>query len=190
MARVSSQKSSFQHLYDAPLQRRTSPIDDNITSHVCGFCATSLGVWSSSRSTHQATLQSFPAGTSGATQNHAQVGPSSCAISIAEAAIRIRRMTSFLGWRHSPKMADHEMCVPVGFGFGETALIPARIPYMKIPADNQVIKSHKWKFAKDGSNCPWQYLRVLITGSLSYLYSWLLSTLFYGHRGISHKLLT
>ena len=31
MARVSSQKSSFHHLYDAPLQRRTSPIDDNIT---------------------------------------------------------------------------------------------------------------------------------------------------------------
>ena len=78
MACVSSQKSSFQHLYDAPLQRRTSPIDDNITSHVCGFCATSLGVWSSSWLAHQATCQSFLAGTSGATQNHAQVGPLSC----------------------------------------------------------------------------------------------------------------
>ena len=41
------------YVHDAPLQRRTSPIDDNITSHVCGFCATSLGVWSSSRFTHQ-----------------------------------------------------------------------------------------------------------------------------------------
>ena len=78
MACVSSQKSSFQHLYDAPLQRRISPIDDNITSHVCGFCATSLGVWSSSWLAHQATRQSFLAGTSGATQNHAQVGPLSC----------------------------------------------------------------------------------------------------------------
>ena len=39
MARVSSQKSSFQHLHDAPLQRRTAPMDDNITSHICGFCA-------------------------------------------------------------------------------------------------------------------------------------------------------
>ena len=127
MAHVSSQKSSFQHLYDAPLQRRTSPIDDNITSHVCGFCATSLGVWSSSRLAHQATHQSFPAGTSGAMQNHAQVGPSSCVVIIAETAIRIRRWCwrGILGWRHSPKMVDHEMCVPVSIGFGKTALIPA-----------------------------------------------------------------
>ena len=64
---VSFCRSFFQHLYDAPLQRQTSPIDDNITSHVCGFCATSLSVWSSSRPAHQATHQSFPAGTSGAT---------------------------------------------------------------------------------------------------------------------------
>ena len=128
MARVSSQKSSFQHLYDAPLQRRTSPIVDNITSHVCGFCATSLGVWSSSRLAHQTTHQSFPAGTSGATQNHAQVGPSSCFVIIAETTIRIRRWCwrGILGWCHSPKMADHEMCVPVSIGFGKTALIPAR----------------------------------------------------------------
>ena len=127
MARVSSQKSSFQHLYDAPLQRRTSPIDDNITSHVCGFCATSLGVWSSSRLAHQATRQSFPAGTSSATQNHAQVGPSYCVVIIAETAIRIRRWCwrGILGWRHSPKMADHEMCVPVNIGFGKMVLIPA-----------------------------------------------------------------
>ena len=32
-----------------------------------------------------------------------------------------------LGWRHSPKMADHEMCVPASIGFGETTLIPACI---------------------------------------------------------------
>ena len=128
MACVSSKKSSFQQLYDAPLQTRTSPTDDNITSHVCGFCATSLGVWSSSRLAHQATHQSFPVGTSGATQNHAQVGPSSCVVIIAETTIRIRRWCwrGILGWRHSRKLADHKMCVPVSIGFGKTALIPAR----------------------------------------------------------------
>ena len=71
MACVSSQKSSFQHLHDAPLQGQTTTLDDNITSHVCGFCATSLGVRSGSRPAHQATGQGFPVGTSGATQNHA-----------------------------------------------------------------------------------------------------------------------
>ena len=64
MVSVSSQKSSFQHLHDAPLQGRTISIDVNFTSHVCGFCATSLGVRSSSRPVHQATGQGFPAGTS------------------------------------------------------------------------------------------------------------------------------
>ena len=77
MASVSSQKSSFQHLHDAPLQGQTTSIDVNFTSHVCGFRATSLGVRSSSRPVHQATGQGFPAGTSGATQNHAEMGPSS-----------------------------------------------------------------------------------------------------------------
>ena len=69
----------------------------------------------------------LPTGTSGATQNHAQVGPSSCVVIIAETAIRIRRWCwrGILGWHHSPKMADLEMCVPVSIGFGETALIPA-----------------------------------------------------------------
>ena len=71
MASVSSQKSSFQHLRDAPLQGRTTSIDFNFTSHVCGFCATSLGVQSISRPIHQAIGQGFPAGMSGATQNHA-----------------------------------------------------------------------------------------------------------------------
>ena len=67
MASVSNQKSSFQHLHDA----RTTSIDVNLTSHVCGFCATSLGVGSSSQPVHQATGQGFPAGTSGAMQNQA-----------------------------------------------------------------------------------------------------------------------
>ena len=33
---------SFQYLHDAPVQRRITPIDDNFTAHVCGFCVTSL----------------------------------------------------------------------------------------------------------------------------------------------------
>ena len=99
------------------------------TSHVCGFCVTSLGLRSGSRSTHQATHQSFPVGTSGATQNNAQVGPSSCVFIFIETAIRIRMWYSreILWWRHSLKMADHENCVSVSIGFSETALIPSRI---------------------------------------------------------------
>ena len=129
MARVSSQKSSFQHLYDASVQRWTSPSDNNFTSHVCGFCVTSLGLWSGSRSAHQAIHQSFQVGTSGATQNYAQVGPSSCAFIFIETAVRIRVRYSrgILWWRHSLEMADHENCVPASIGFGETALISARI---------------------------------------------------------------
>ena len=131
MARVSSQKSSFQYLYDAPLQGRTTTLDDYITSHVCGFCATSLGVRSSSRPAYQATGQGFPAGTSGATQNHAQVGSSSGFIVINETAVYISKWGRWgiLGWRHSPKMADVQMCVPVSIGFGKTALVPASIEY-------------------------------------------------------------
>ena len=129
MACVPSQKSSFQHLYDASIQRQISPSDNNFTSHLCGFCITSLGLWSSSRSAHQATHQSFQPGTSGATQNYAQVGPSSCAFIFIETAFRIgvRYSRGILWWRHSLKMTDHENCVPASIGFGETALISARI---------------------------------------------------------------
>ena len=105
--------------------------DDYITSHVCCFCATSLGVRSSSRPAHQATGQGFPAGKSGATQNHVQVGSSSGFIVITETAVYISKWGRWgiLGWRHSPKMADTQMCVPVSIGFGKTALIPAGIEY-------------------------------------------------------------
>ena len=129
MARVSSQKSSFQHLYDASVQRRTSPSDNNFTSHVCGFCVMSLGLRSSSRSTHQATHQSFQARMSSATQNYAQVGPSSCTFIFIETAVSIRMGCSrgILWWHHSLKMADHVNCVPASIGFGETALISTRI---------------------------------------------------------------
>ena len=124
MARVSSQKSSFHYLYDAPLQGRTTTLDDYITSHVCGFCATSLGVRSSSRPAHQVTGQGFPAGRSGATQNHAQVGSSSGFIVFTETAVYISKWGRWgiLGWRHSPKMADAQMCVPL-------SIVPARIEY-------------------------------------------------------------
>ena len=131
MARFSSQKSSFQYLYDAPLQGRITTLDDYFTLHVCGFCATSLGVRSGSRPAHQATGQGFPAGTSGATQNNAQVGSSSGFIVIKETAVYISKWGRWgiLGWRHSPKMADAQMCVPVSIGFGKTALLPPRIEY-------------------------------------------------------------
>ena len=131
MASFSSQKSSFQYLYDAPLQGRFTTLDDYFTSHVCGFCATSLGVRSGSRPAHQVTGQGFPAGTSGATQNHAQVGSSSGFIIINETAVYISKWGwwGILGWRHSPKMADAQMFVPVSIGFGKTALVPARFEY-------------------------------------------------------------
>ena len=114
-----------------PLQGRTTTLNDYITSHVCGFCATSLGVWSSSRPAYQVAGQGFPAGMSGATQNHAQVGSSSGFIVITETAVYISKWGRWgiLGWRHSPKMADAQMCVPVSIGFGETVLVPARIEY-------------------------------------------------------------
>ena len=131
MASFSSQKSSFQYLYDAPLQGRFTTLDDYFTSHVCGFCATSLGVRSGSRPAHQVTGQGFPAGTFGATQNHAQVGSSSGFIIINETAVYISKWGwwGILGWRHSPKMADTQMFVPVSIGFGKTALVPARFEY-------------------------------------------------------------
>ena len=131
MASFSSQKSSFQYLYDAHLQGRFTTLDDYFTSHVCGFCATSLGVRSGSRPAHQVTGQGFPAGTSSATQNHAQVGSSSGFIIINETAVYISKWGwwGILGWRHSPKMADAQMFVPVSIGFGKTALVPARFEY-------------------------------------------------------------
>ena len=80
---------------------------------------------------HQVTGQGFPAGTSGATQNHAQVGSSSGFIIINETAVYISKWGwwGILGWRHSPKMADAQMFVPVSIGFGKTALVPARFEY-------------------------------------------------------------
>ena len=128
MACVQSQKSSFHYLLDASVQRLITSMDYLFTSHVCGFCVTSLDLQSGSRFAHQATHQSFSAGMSGATKNHAQVGPSSCVFGIEKSAIRLggRRSSRNLRWLHSTKMADHDNSVPVNFGFGETTFIPSR----------------------------------------------------------------
>ena len=121
----------FSTLYDAPLKGRITTFDNYFTSHVCGFCARLLGVRSGSRPAYQATGQGFPAGKSAATQNHAQVGSSSGFIVINETAIYISKWGRWgiLRWCNSSKMADAQMCVPVSIGFGETALVPARIEY-------------------------------------------------------------
>ena len=129
MARVSNQKSSFQHLYDAPLQRRTSPIDDYITSHVCGFLCFVIGCMIQ-QPTRTSSYSSELSGWN--VRCNAESCPSGTFILccyLFETAIRIRRWwwRGILRWRHTPKMADHEMCVPVSIGFGKTVLIPACI---------------------------------------------------------------
>ena len=81
--------------------------------------------------TYEATGQGFPAGTSGATQNHAQVGSSSGFIVINETAVYISKWGRWgiFGWCHSPKMTDAQMCVPVSIGFGEMALLSPCFEY-------------------------------------------------------------
>ena len=48
------------------------------------------------------------------------------------------------------------------------------------------MKSHEWTFAKLGKTVHGNIFGVLIAGSLSSLYSWLPTALFYLHRGTSH----
>ena len=48
------------------------------------------------------------------------------------------------------------------------------------------MKSHEWTFAKLGTTAHDNIFEVLIVGSLSSLYSWLPTTLFYLHHGTSH----
>ena len=48
------------------------------------------------------------------------------------------------------------------------------------------MKSHEWTFAKLGTTAHDNIFEVLIAGSLSSLYSWLPTALFYLHRGTSH----
>ena len=79
--------------------RWIASIDYHFTSHVCGFCVTSLGLWSGSRSAHQATHQSFSAGMSGAMKNHAQVWPSSRTFGIDESAVHLGDRCHSTKWR-------------------------------------------------------------------------------------------
>ena len=48
------------------------------------------------------------------------------------------------------------------------------------------MKSHEWTFAKLGTTAHDNIFEVLIVGSLSSLYSWLPTALFYLHRRTSH----
>ena len=48
------------------------------------------------------------------------------------------------------------------------------------------MKSHEWTFTKLGTTTHDNIFEVLIAGSLSSLYSWLPTALFYLHRGTSH----
>ena len=48
------------------------------------------------------------------------------------------------------------------------------------------MKSHEWTFTKLGTTAHDNIFEVLIAGSLSSLYSWLPTALFYLHRGTSH----
>ena len=48
------------------------------------------------------------------------------------------------------------------------------------------MKSHEWTFATVGTTVHDDIFEVLIAGSLSYLYSWLPTALFYLHRRTSH----
>ena len=68
--------------------------------------------------THTSSYSSEPSGWNGGTNNHAQVGPSSCVVIMAETAFCIQRRCWILGWRHSPKN---------GIGFGKTTLVSARL---------------------------------------------------------------
>ena len=48
------------------------------------------------------------------------------------------------------------------------------------------MKTHEWTLAKVGATVHDKIFEVLIAGSLSYLYSWFPTALFYLHRGTSH----
>ena len=79
-------------------------------------------------------------------------------------------------------------------------IVPRRPPFWKFDTvdptspwfTRSCMKTHEWTFAKVGAAVHDNIFKVLIAGSLSYLYSWLPIRLFYMHRGTSHigKLLT
>ena len=73
-------------------------------------------------------------------------------------------------------------------------MVPRRPPFWKFDTvdpsspwfTRSCMKTHKWTFAKVGPTVHDNIFKVLIAGSLSYLYSWLPIALFYLHRGTSH----
>ena len=73
-------------------------------------------------------------------------------------------------------------------------MVPRRPPFWKFDTMDPTspwftwscMKTHEWTFAKVGATVHDNIFEVLITGSLSYLYSWLPIALFYLHRGTSH----
>ena len=133
MACIQSQKSAFQYLHVAPVQRRIASIDSHFTSPpLCGFCVMSLGIPSGSQPAHHVTCQSFSAGTTSVMKNHAQVGPTSRTIGINESTICLRGWRSWrnLRWHHSTKMADHEVLLLalVEAGFLGKNQLPSQAP--------------------------------------------------------------
>ena len=73
-------------------------------------------------------------------------------------------------------------------------MVPRRPPFWKFDTvdptshwfTQSCMKSHEWTFGKLGTTVHDNIFEVLMVGSLSYLYSWLPTALFYLHRGKSH----
>ena len=73
-------------------------------------------------------------------------------------------------------------------------MIPRHLPFWKFNTvdptwpwfTRSCLKSHEWTVAKLGTTVHDNIFEVLIAESLSYLYSWLPTVLFYLHRGTSH----
>ena len=105
-----SQKSSFQYISHAFIQRQITSIDHHFTSHVSGFCVVSLEVWPGSWSAHQAAHQGIQAGTTCAATNHDQVGsiPSFIGIGVSAA----HPLESNNQWHHEKpyQQMDRQVC--------------------------------------------------------------------------------
>ena len=117
MARVSSQKPSFQHLSDASVQRRTSP-SKSVASVLRHW------VYDPTADPHIKLLfRAFRL--ERPVQRRIMPKWDLHLVLFIETAICIRVQYSrgILWWCHSLKMGDHENCVPVSIGFSEMALL-------------------------------------------------------------------
>ena len=99
--------------------------------------------------------------------------------------------------RGLPRPVDPELLLSWSLSLVKRAsvrMVPRRPPFWKFDTvdptspwfTRSCMKTHKWTFAKVGATVHDNIFEVLIAGSLSYLYSWLLIALFYMHRGTSH----